>query len=42
MSRFMNATLSDIRRGRDSWRVVLSLSLPAFIISLVAGLLQVS
>ena len=41
MTRFMNDTLSDIRRGRDTWRVVVTFSIPAFAIALVVGLLQV-
>ena len=33
MSRFLNATLSDMRGGRDSWRVLVVLSGAAFVIS---------
>jgi hypothetical protein len=30
MSRFMNETISDLRGGRESWRVLITVSLPAF------------
>lgn len=33
MSRFFNATISDMRGGRDSWRVLVVLSGAAFIIT---------
>ena len=33
-------TVSDLRWGRMSWRVLLLLSLPAFVVGLAAGLLQ--
>ncbi len=30
MSHFFNTTVQDMRGGRDSWRVILTLSVPAF------------
>ncbi|HYH07873.1 MAG TPA: hypothetical protein VEK11_12520 [Thermoanaerobaculia bacterium] len=33
MSRFLNATLSDMRGGRDTWRVLVVLSGAAFVIA---------
>ena len=33
MSRFLNETMSDIRGGRDSWRVLIVLSGAAFVIA---------
>jgi len=30
MSEFFNTTVKDMRGGRDSWRVILTLSIPAF------------
>jgi hypothetical protein len=35
MSRFLNETLSDIRGGRETWRVFIALSGPAFAIAIV-------
>lgn len=34
-------TLTDLRYGRESWRVLLMLSLPAFATGLAVGLFQV-
>lgn len=35
MSRFFNTTVQDMRGGRDSWRVILTFSLPAFTLAFV-------
>lgn len=35
MSRFLNATMSDIRGGRETWRVFVALGGPAFAIAIV-------
>lgn len=40
MSQIVSATLQDLRGGRQSWRVLLLLTLPAFVAGLGAGLLQ--
>jgi len=40
MTRFVNETLSDMRGGRQSWRVVAAFSLPAFLISVLAAFAQ--
>ena len=40
MSRFMNETINDLRGGRESWRVLLLLALPAFVAGVSAGLIQ--
>ena len=40
MSRFLNQTMSDIRGGRQTWRVIVFLSGPAFALALVATVLQ--
>ena len=40
MSRFLNDTLSDIRRGRESWRVFAAVCTPAFALTLLALTLQ--
>ena len=36
MTRFMTNTLSDIRRGRESWRVFVAICAPAFVITVFA------
>jgi hypothetical protein len=38
MSEFLNETVSDIRGGRDSWRVLVLFSLPAFVISFAVAI----
>lgn len=38
MSRFLNETLSDIRGGRETWRVFVALSGPAFAIALALNI----
>lgn len=40
MSHFMNETMSDIRSGRETWRVFVALAGPAFAIAIVMSLLQ--
>lgn len=40
MSRFLNETMSDIRGGRQSWRVVVTMSVPAFLLSIAAAVAQ--
>jgi hypothetical protein len=40
MSRFINDTLSDIRGGRESWRVFVAFCTPAFVLTLLALTLQ--
>jgi len=41
MSRFMNETISDLRGGRESWRVLLTISLPAFVVAFATALLRI-
>ena len=36
----LSQTLTDLRYGRESWRVLLMLSLPAFVAGLAVGILQ--
>jgi hypothetical protein len=40
MSRFLNETLSDIRRGRETWRVFVLFGGPAFVVAIAATLAQ--
>jgi hypothetical protein len=40
MSRFLNETMSDIRGGRQTWRVFVALSGPAFTLAVITALLQ--
>lgn len=40
MTRFMTNTLTDIRRGRESWRVFVAFCAPAFaftVVTLIRG-----
>lgn len=39
MSELVHRTIHDLRGGRESWRVLLLLSLPAFVAGIAAGLL---
>jgi hypothetical protein len=41
MSRFLNATMSDLRGGRETWRVFLLLGGPAFFVAVAVSLVQV-
>jgi hypothetical protein len=34
MTRFVQETISDLRAGRESWRVLLAVSLPSVLASL--------
>ena len=40
MSRFIKETLTDIRNGRESWRVFVALCGPAFAITMVGMILH--
>jgi hypothetical protein len=40
MSRLVIHTLDDLRGGRQSWRVLLMLAVPAFVAGVTAGLLS--
>lgn len=40
MSRFLNETLTDIRRGRESWRVFVAFCAPSFVLAVIAAMLQ--
>lgn len=40
MSNFVKETISDIRGGRQSWRVVVSMTVPAFVVSVLAAVAQ--
>ncbi|HEX8172474.1 MAG TPA: hypothetical protein VF824_18205 [Thermoanaerobaculia bacterium] len=39
MTAFVNETLTDIRRGRQSWRVLVTFCLPSFVVSVATSLL---
>ena len=39
MSELVHRTIHDLRGGRETWRVLLLLSLPAFAAGIAAGLL---
>lgn len=40
MSRFLNETISDMRGGRETWRVFVALSGPAFAVAVVLTLIR--
>jgi hypothetical protein len=40
MSRFLNATLSDIRGGRETWRVFVAVGGPSFFVAIAYALLN--
>jgi hypothetical protein len=37
---FIHSTIEDMRGGRSSWRVVLSVALPSFAIAFAAALVE--
>ena len=41
MSRFLNETISDMRGGRETWRVFVALGGPAFALAVVLSLIQI-
>ncbi|HJW92373.1 MAG TPA: hypothetical protein VJ901_02030 [Thermoanaerobaculia bacterium] len=40
MTQFLVSTVSDIRGGRQSWRVIVTMSLPAFVAAVVLAQLH--
>ncbi len=40
MTAFIHHTIDDMRGGRSSWRVVLSVALPSFAIAFGAALIE--
>ncbi len=38
MSRFINETIADVRGGRETWRVFLTMCGPALVIAVVLAL----
>jgi hypothetical protein len=40
MTAFLYHTLEDMRGGRSTWRVVLTVALPSFAIAFTAALIQ--
>ena len=41
MSHFMEHTIKDLRGGRESWRVLVTFTLPAFIVAFAATFIQI-
>lgn len=41
MSRFLNETISDMRGGRETWRVFIALGGPAFTLAVVLALVRI-
>jgi len=42
MSRFVNETISDLRGGRDTWRVILTFTIPAFALAFATTLIRLA
>jgi hypothetical protein len=42
MTAFINHTLVDLRGGRSSWRVLLTVTLPSFAIAFATALIHLS
>lgn len=40
MSRFMNATITDMKSGRETWRVLVALCTPAFVLTIAVAVAQ--
>lgn len=40
MTRFLTATITDIRRGRETWRVFLVFCAPSFALAIGAAIVQ--
>ncbi len=40
MSRFLSDTVSDMRGGRETWRVFLALGGPAFAVAVITAVLR--
>ena len=40
MNRFLNETMSDLRGGRETWRVFVLLASPAFVVAVAVTLVQ--
>ena len=41
MSRFLNEAMIDMRSGRETWRVFLTLGVPSFAVAVVFTLLRI-
>lgn len=39
MSRFLNETMTDMRAGRETWRVFVALCTPSFVLAVAAAVL---
>jgi len=40
MSHFMNQTIADLRGGRETWRVRITIALPAFVVAFATTLIR--
>jgi hypothetical protein len=40
MSRFLNAAMSDLRGGRETWRVFVIVTSPAFVVAVAITFMQ--
>ena len=42
MSRFMSHTISDLRGGRESWRVLITITVPSFALAFTFALVRLA
>jgi hypothetical protein len=41
MTEFVSNTVNDMRGGRQSWRVIISMSIPALVIAILLSTIQI-
>jgi len=41
MTEFVSNTVNDMRGGRQSWRVIVSMSIPALVIAILLSTIQI-
>ncbi|HYI13285.1 MAG TPA: hypothetical protein VEK57_29835 [Thermoanaerobaculia bacterium] len=40
MSRFLNETITDMKGGRETWRVLITLCTPAFVMAIAMAMVR--
>jgi len=41
MTEFIHSTVQDVRGGRQTWRVILTFSLPAFVVAMLLSAMHI-
>jgi len=41
MTEFIHSTVQDVRGGRQTWRVILALSLPSFLVAVLLSAMHI-